>query len=165
MDDQEDAGSLQFDIVWKNAQCLNICEVEQLLKVPYLQGEASGATKQHLETAFKHSRRFGKLKDSQALQELRMALEDWEAPSTSGSNVSDSKLAAFEQAQLVNLVPSDSEEAKALIPSLFRFSSIDITGLLDTIGSFMRTAVPAMSQNYSLGGSGTAPLSYHDVDS
>lgn len=163
MEDQDDAANLQFASVWKQAQCLNICEVEQLLKVPFLQGEASGATKQHLEMAFKHARRFGRLKDSQALQELRMALEDWEAPSTSGSNVNDSRLAAFEQSQLVNLAPSDSDEAQALIPSLCRFSSVDISSLLDMIGSFMKVSFPISGTSLSQLETPRPSLSYGDT--
>ena len=130
MEDQQDSAKLEFESIWKNAQCLNICEVEQLLKTPFLQGEAAGSTKPHLDMAFKHSRRFGKLKESQALQELRMALEDWEAPSSAGTQQVEWRLVPFEQAQLVNLVPSDSEEALSLIPSLDRFSPVDVSSLL-----------------------------------
>ena len=89
--------------------------------------------------AFKHSRRFGKLKESQALQELRMALEDWEAPSSAGTQQVEWRLVPFEQAQLVNLVPSDSEEAISLIPSLDRFSPVDVSSVLDIISSYMKT--------------------------
>ena len=138
MEDHQDSAKLEFDSIWKEAKCLNICEVEQLLKTPYLQGEAGGATKPHLEMAFKHARRFSKLRDAQALAELRMALEDWEAPSSVGTNQSDSKLSPFEQAQLVNLVPGDAEEAMSLIPSLLRFSPIDVASILDIISSFMK---------------------------
>ena len=139
MDDQQDSARLEFDSVWKNVQCLNICEVEHLLRTAYMQGEASGNTKPHLEMAFKHARRFSKFKDSQVSQELRMALEDWEAPSSTGSIQSDIRLAPFEQAQLVNLVPSDADEAIALIPSLDRFSPVDISSVLEILMSFMKT--------------------------
>lgn len=138
MEDKQDSASLEFDEIWKNAQCLNICEVEQLLKTPYLQGEASGISKAHLESAFKHARRFAKLKDTQALHELRTALEDWEAPSGASSGGAGSRLASFEQSQLVNLLPNDAEEAITLIPSLSRFSAIDISAVLDTIGSYVK---------------------------
>ena len=138
MEDRQDASRLEFDTIWKTSKCLNICEVEQLLKTPFLQGEASGQRKHHLELAFNHARRFSKLKDSQGLQELRMALEDWEAPSSSGINESDARLAPYEQAQLVNLLPADAEEAIALIPSLDRLSPVDISAVLDMIGSFIK---------------------------
>ena len=160
MAEQEDSAKLFFEGVWKHAQSLNICEVEQLLKVPFLQGEASGATKQHLDMAFKHARRFAKLKDTQALQELRMALEDWEAPSTSGSKVANSKLAGFEQAQLVNLVPSDSDEAQALIPSLSRFSPLDVASLLEMIGSFMKMSFPALGSGLTQIDAPRPPLTF-----
>ena len=142
MEDQQDSAQLELGSVWTNAQCLNICEVEQLLKTPYLHGEASGQSKPHLEMAFKHSRRFGKLKDSQTLHELRMALDDWEAPSGSVGET-NSRLASFEQAQLVNLTPNDAEEAVAMIPSLARFSPVDITSVLDIIASFMKSSMGA----------------------
>lgn len=140
MEDQQDSAQLELGSIWSNSQCLNICEVEQLLKTPYLHGEASGQSKPHLEMAFKHARRFGKLKDSQTLHELRMALDDWEAPSGSISEGS-ARLASFEQAQLVNLTPNDAEEAMALIPSLARFSPVDITSVLDVIASFMKSSI------------------------
>ena len=138
MEDQQDSARLELGSTWGNAQCLNICEVEQLLKTPYLHGEASGQSKPHMEMAFKHARQFGKLKDAQTLHVLRMALDDWEAPSGSGSGPLDSRLASFEQAQLVNLTPNDAEEAVALIPSLSRFSSVDVSSVLDLLASFMK---------------------------
>jgi DNA-directed RNA polymerase II subunit RPB4 len=145
MDDQQDSARLELGSVWSNAQCLNICEVEQLLKTPYLHGEASGQSKPHMEMAFKHARRFGKLKDSQTLHELRMALDDWEAPSGAVSGQIDARLASFEQAQLVNLTPNDPDEAVALIPSLCRFSAVDIATVLDIIASFMKGSMTVQS--------------------
>jgi hypothetical protein len=147
MEDKQDAASLEFHTLWKNAQCLNICEVEQLLKTPFLQGEASGVSKPHLELAFKHARRFGRLKDTQALHELRMALDDWEAPS-SNDNAGNHKLIGYEQSQLVNLLPNDPDETVALIPSLSRFSPVDISSILDTIGSFLKgiSAIPSANR-------------------
>ncbi len=132
MEDTQDAGLLKFDLIWKTAQCLNICEVEQLLRGPALQ---QSSQKGQLESAFKHARRFARLRDSQSLQELRITLEEWEAQSAVGDN----RLSPFEVAQLVNLVPSDVDEAKALIPSLDRFSPVDIGYVLETIQSFMKT--------------------------
>ena len=160
MEDQQDSGRLELDPIWKNAQCLNICEVEQLLKTPFLQGEAAGSTKPHLEMAFKHARRFSKLRDSQALQELRMALEDWEAPSSTGTNQIDARLAAFEQAQLVNLMPSDADEAIALIPSMIRFSPIDVASVLDVLNSFMKPGGVIASSMSQIDSAMGAPLPY-----
>ena len=160
MDDQQESSRLEFDLTWKNAKCLNICEVEQLLKTPFLQGEASGQRKQHMELAFNHARRFSKLKDSQGLQELRMAIEDWEAPSSAGIDQAEARLAPFEQAQLVNLLPADAEEAISLIPSLERFSPIDISSLLEAIGSFIKggSMASTLPSQYT---SGTgAPISF-----
>ncbi len=147
MDDQQDSARLEFDKVWKSAQCLNTCEIEQLLRGPYLQAEASGDMKPHLETAYKHARRFSKLKDSQALQELRMALEDWEAPSSAGLQQSEAKLVQFEQAQLITLVPGDADEAISLIPSLDRFSPVDVSSILDIIVTYMKTGGPLPQQS------------------
>lgn len=147
MDDQQDSARLEFDSVWKSAQCLNICEIEQLLRGPYLQAEAAGDMKPHLETAYKHARRFSKLKDSQALQELRMALEDWEAPSSAGLQDTESKLVPFEQAQLLTLAPSDADEAMSLIPSLDRFSPVDVSSILDIIVTYMKTGGPLPLQS------------------
>lgn len=158
MEDQQDSAKLQFEGVWKTAQCLNICEVEQLLRGPFLQAEAAGDMKPHLESAFKHARRFGKLKDTQALQELRMALEDWETPSSAGSSENDVKLATFEQAQLINLAPGDADEAIALIPSLDRFSPVDVTSILDILATFMKTGGSMHTHNHDF--SMAPPISY-----
>jgi hypothetical protein len=141
MDDQQDSARLELGSIWVTAQCLNLCEVEQLLKTPYLHAEASGLSKPHIELAFKHARRFGKMKDTQTLHELRMALDDWEALSGMNNGQTDIRLAPFEQAQLVNLTPNDADEARALIPSLSRFNAVDITSVLDVIASFMKTSV------------------------
>lgn len=161
MEDLQDSANLEFDSIWKEAKCLNVCEVEQLLRTPYLQGEAVGATKPHLEMAFKHARRFSKLKDAQALAELRMALEDWEAPSSVGTAQSESRLTPFEQAQLVNLIPGDAEEAMSLIPSLLRFSPVDVGSVLDIITSFMKGGILPQSAplgNMDLSIEGVLPL-------
>jgi len=151
MEDQQDSAQLDFHGIWKNSRCLNICEVESELRIPFMHSEASGSTKPHLQMAYTHAKRFAKLRDQQSLQQLRGALEDWEAPHGSNANrgneteTSQSRLAPFELAQLVNLVPNDVDEAVSLIPSLERFSPVDLSSVLDTIASYMRqsTAVPA----------------------
>ena len=157
MEDQQDSARLQFGSVWKNVQCLNIGEVEHLLRTAYMQSESLGNTKPHLEMAFKHSRRFSKFKDSQSLQELRMALEDWEAPSGTCSLQTESRLASFEQAQLVNLVPMDADEATSLIPSLDRFSPVDVSSILDILLSFTKTGQVGASSG--IGGPRDLPTS------
>lgn len=160
MEDQQDSSTLEFSAIWKNAKSLNICEVEQLLKVPFLQGEASGTTKNHLEMAFKHARRFAKLKDSQALQELRMALEDWEAPSNKSAEGIDGRITGFEQAQMVNLLPGDADEALILIPSLKRFAPVDISSILDIINSFTRSLVAIPDPVNPQGATGSTSFRY-----
>lgn len=161
MEDQQDAARLDFDGAWKNVQCLNICEVEQLLRTAYMQSEATSSTKPHLEMAFKHARRFSKFKDSQSSQELRMALDDWEAPLSEGSLSSEARLASFEQAQLVNLVPTDAEEAVALIPSLDRFSPVDISSVLDILMSFKKSGYTGAAPRSTAEANGrNPPLSY-----
>ena len=160
MEDQQDSAALDFAATWRNAKSLNICEVEQLLRIPFLQGEASGTTKPHLEMAFTHARRFARLKDTQALQELRMALEDWEAPSNLLSSGADGKLAGFEQAQLVNLLPADPDEAVVLIPSLKRFAPIDITSAIDVINSFTKSTMGAQDSINPHHMAGPASLHY-----
>jgi DNA-directed RNA polymerase subunit F len=155
MEDNQDSSRLGFDSVWKNAQCLNICEVEQLLRGPFVQSEASATTKPHLQMAYTHAKRFSKLRDPQAQQELRMALEDWEAAMNASSSnnreQSESRLAPFELAQIVNLVPNDVDEAISLIPSLDRFSPVDIAAVLELVSTYMKTGGPVTL---------AAPLSY-----
>ena len=144
MEDQQDSASLDFHQTWRNARCLNICEVENELRQPFMLSEASGTTKPHLQMAYTHAKRFSKLRDTQALHQLRSSLEDWEAPhgasgnQQSESEMSQARLAPFELAQLVNLVPGDVDEAVSLIPSLERFSPVDLSVVLDTIAGYMR---------------------------
>ena len=146
MEDTQDSSKLEFDTVWKTARCMNICEVEQLLRPYFIQSEASGTTKPHLQMAYTHAKRFAKLRDTQAQEELRMALEDWEATMNASSREpSASRLAPFELAQLVNLVPNDVDEAVSLIPSLDRFSPIDIGVVLDIVSTYMKTGGPGDS--------------------
>jgi len=143
MEDTQDSSKLEIDAVWKHAQCLNICEVEQFLRVPFVQSEGMGTTKPHLQMAYTHAKRFSKLRDTHAQQELKMALEDWEATMNAtaigGREPTESRLAPFEQAQLVNLVPGDVDEAVSLIPSLDRFSPVDLGAVLDIVSSYMKT--------------------------
>ncbi|KAF4691609.1 hypothetical protein FOZ60_015189 [Perkinsus olseni] len=83
MEDHQDSAELNFDPVWQKAQCLNICEVEQLLRQPYarlVESGRSSAKTQCLEQSYKHALRFSKITDPEALTELRAALEDWEPP-------------------------------------------------------------------------------------
>lgn len=143
MEDQQDSANLDFHPTWRNARCLNICEVENELRQPFLLSEASGTTKSHLQMAYTHAKRFSKLRDLQSIQQLRSSLEDWEAPhgatgnQQSDADMSQVRLAPFEIAQLVNLVPTDVDEAVSLIPSLERFSPVDLTVVLDTIAGYM----------------------------
>jgi len=144
MEDQQDSANLDFHQTWRNARCLNICEVENELRNPFIQTEASGSTKPHLQMAYTHAKRFSKLRDPQVLQQLHSSLEDWEAPNGTTAPQQDdgdmphTRLAAFELAQLVNLVPNDVDEAVSLIPSLERFSPVDLTVVLDIITGYIR---------------------------
>jgi hypothetical protein len=143
MEDQQDSARLEFHQVWKNARCLNIGEVEERLRLPFMHGEASGSTKPHLQMAYTHAKRFAKLRDPQRLIEIRSALEEWEAPQGSAmqqdaNELIQSRLVPFEVAQLVNLFPNDADEAVSLIPSLERFSPIDLTSVLDILQTYMR---------------------------
>ena len=143
MDEDQDAGTLKFANFWKNAQSLNICEVESVLRGPFARMNSEGRTIGHLDKAYRHSLRFSRIRDVQALQQLRVALEDWEPPSSIGALVdtAELRLAPFEVAQFVNLVPADPDEAKALMPSLDRFSNSDILSVLEIIGQYSKLQV------------------------
>lgn len=151
MEDQQDSAHLDFQGIWKTSRCLNICEVENELRIPFMHSEASGSNKPHLQMAYAHAKRFAKFGE-QERQQLRAALEDWEAPHGSNENrksesdMSQSRLAPFELAQLVNLVPNDVDEAVSLIPSLERFSPVDLSSVLDTISNYIRQSTTGQTQ-------------------
>ncbi|EER16647.1 DNA-directed RNA polymerase II 16 kDa polypeptide, putative [Perkinsus marinus ATCC 50983] len=135
MEDHQDSAELNFDPVWQKAQCLNICEVEQLLRQPYARLVESGRTSaktQCLEQSYKHALRFSKITDPEALTELRAALEDWEPPTAAQGG----KLHSFEMAQLVSLLPENASVAKSLIPSMSRYSDNDLDQLLADITTY-----------------------------
>ena len=141
MDDTEDAATLKFSDFWKNAQSLNISEVESVLRGPFARMTNDGKISQHLDRAYRHSLRFSKIRDLQQLQQLRVNLEDWEPPSALGALAQDAdsvRLAPFEVSQMVNLMPTDAEEAKTLMPSLARFQNSDIMSALEILGNFSR---------------------------
>jgi DNA-directed RNA polymerase subunit F len=137
--DAYDAGTLQFPAFFANAQALNICEVESILRGPYSRSQTAQEGS-HLSRAYKHALKFSRIRDVQALQQLRIALEDWEPPSSLGAIVTseDSKLNPFEVAQLVNLMPVDVDETKALIPSLGRFTNSDVLSALEILGQYSK---------------------------
>ena len=141
--EDQDAASLKFVDFWKTAQHLNICEVESVLRGPFARMNAEGKLHPHLDKAYRHTLKFSRVRDVQALQQLRVALEDWEPPSSIGSLITDEslRLAPFEVAQLVNLMPADSEEAKALLPSLDRFQASDVLSVLEILGNYSKLQI------------------------
>ena len=142
--DEQDAATLRFSEFWRGAQHLNICEVESVLRGPFARMTAEKKFLPHLDRAYRHAFRFSKIRDVQALQQLRVALEDWEPPSSQGAALLDSdRLAPFEVAQLVNLFPESPEIAKALLPSLDRFQNADINSILEILGQFANLQPPS----------------------
>ena len=149
MSDDFDAAALRFGDLWKTAQHLNICEVESVLRAPFSRMQPSNP-QPHLDRAYRHALRFSRIRDVQALQQLRVALEDWEPPSSLGSLVTDEsmRLVPFEVAQLVNLMPADAEEAKAVLPSLERFPAGDVLSLLEIMGSYAKLQIHAQISEF-----------------
>jgi len=144
MEDKEDAATLQFPDFWQAAQSLNISEVESVLRGPFTRMTTEGKISAHLDKAYRHSLKFSRIRDLQQLQQLRVNLEDWEAPSAMGALQDSGKLmrlAPFEVSQFVNLMPTDAEEAKALMPSLSRFQTSDVMAILEILGSYSKIQI------------------------
>ena len=149
--DEQDAGGLRFSEFWRGAQHLNICEVESVLRGPFARMNAEKSARlPHLDRAYRHAFRFSKIRDVQALQQLRVALEDWEPPSSQGQTVvaDMDRLAPFEVAQLVNLFPESPEIAKALLPSLDRFQNADINSILEFLGQFANLQPTSIANDF-----------------
>ena len=141
MDSQDDAATLQFSEIWKNAQGLNISEVESVLRGPFTRMTTEGKISQHLDRAYRHALKFSRIRDIQQLQQLRVNLEDLEPPSALGAlaqDVDSVRLAPFEVSQLVNLMPTDADEAKSLMPSLTRFQNSDVMAALEILWNFSK---------------------------
>jgi DNA-directed RNA polymerase subunit F len=141
MEDKEDAATLQFSDFWATASSMNISEVESVLKGPYQRMANEGKISHHLQRAYLHALKFSRIRDVQQLQQLRVNLEDWEAPSAMGAlqdNAKQTRLDAFEISQIVNLMPTDADEAKALMPSLCRFQNSDVMAILEILGSYSK---------------------------
>ena len=141
MDEKDDAARLQFSAEWQNAQCLNISEVESVLRGPFARMTTEGKISQHLDRAYRHALKFSRIRDLQQLQQLRVSLEDWEPPSALGALAQDAdsvRLVPFEVSQLVNLMPTDADEAKGLIPSLSRFQNSDVMAALEILGNYSK---------------------------
>ena len=141
---EEDAATLQFSEFWQNAQSLNVSEVESVLRGPFTRMTSEGKISQHLDKSYRHALKFSRIRDLQQLQQLRVNLEDWEPPSSLGALAQDPhsvRLAPFEVSQLVNLMPADADEAKALMPSVGRFQTSDIMAVLEILGNFSRVQI------------------------
>ena len=60
----------------------------------------------------------------------------------------------------MNLMPSDADEAIALIPSMIRFSPIDVASVLDVLNSFMKPGGVIASSMSQIDSAMGAPLPY-----
>mmetsp|Transcript_18758 Transcript_18758/g.74878 ORF Transcript_18758/g.74878 Transcript_18758/m.74878 type:complete len:140 (+) Transcript_18758:47-466(+) len=132
MADEEDASNLNFGPEFKGkVECLSDLEVTTLLTQQKKESDREfGLVTQRTFDDVKRS--LGGRDVDERLSEtigMRQALED---PTLVGE---ESKLHSFEIASLVNLMSNDSvaEEAKALIPSLRRFSDEIVDKILEVL--------------------------------
>ncbi|CDJ60053.1 DNA-directed RNA polymerase II, putative [Eimeria maxima] len=110
---------------FKNAKCLNLCEL-QLILGDQLRLSVSRPAEAHnlIKASYEYSSRFGKMTVRTAVVEIRKHLER------------EGDLQQFELALLVNLLPRTPDEAKAHIPSLIRLSPARLSRIIDTLEVF-----------------------------
>ncbi|KAI1301407.1 DNA-directed RNA polymerase II subunit RPB4 [Halotydeus destructor] len=121
---EEDASDLVFPKEFEKAETLLISEVNMLLDHRNSQNEMA-EEEQELSEVFKktqqYCQRFSKYKNRETISAVRQLLHM-------------KKLHKFEMAQLANLCPESTDEAKALIPSLEgRFPDEELRLILDDI--------------------------------
>ncbi|XP_031631991.1 DNA-directed RNA polymerase II subunit Rpb4-like [Contarinia nasturtii] len=122
---EEDAADLIFPEEFKNAEALMISEVFTLLDKRKKENESRDEELDLSEVFLKtitYTDLFRKFKNVETMVAVRSLLNQM-------------KLHKFELAVLGNLCPDAPEEAKALIPTLDRFTDEEVQVLLDDIGT------------------------------
>lgn len=131
--DLEDASELQLGPEFgANTQPLFLSEVSHLLSVKLQQLQDDGSYQADMNVVLKKSveyaQRFDAIQGSEQAVQVRSQL----------SSVTPA-LHPFEIAQLASLVPKDSEEAKAIIPSLAKsFEDDELNEILKNLDTFVR---------------------------
>ncbi|CDR96906.1 RNA polymerase Rpb4 family protein, putative [Babesia bigemina] len=123
MDLTREPNKVEVDEEFKNAKCLNLCELHLILGDQLrLQHKRNEAAKQLIKTSHDYASRFAILKFRSAIVDIRT----WR----------DGSLHEFEMASLVNLLPKSVDEAKSLIPSLSRIPDERIDEILELLESY-----------------------------
>ncbi|CAF0706130.1 unnamed protein product [Brachionus calyciflorus] len=122
---EEDASILKFPKEFENSETLLISEVHMLMENRRAQNESSEEEKElppvFLKT-LEYCERFSRFKNKETIIAVRNML------------VQKTNFHKFEIASLANLCPENSEEAKALIPSLEnKIENEDLQKILDDI--------------------------------
>ncbi|ORX95239.1 DNA-directed RNA polymerase II subunit RPB4 [Basidiobolus meristosporus CBS 931.73] len=106
--EEEDASQLKLGEEFQNAQCLFISEVKILLEAQR-DAKVDEVGEKSLTSVFQKTmnyvQQFSRFTNRDTVREVRQLL-------------SKQQLEQFEMAQIANLVCEDSDEAKALVPSL-----------------------------------------------
>ncbi|KAK1444609.1 hypothetical protein BgAZ_105150 [Babesia gibsoni] len=125
MEPHRDGNKVEVDEEFKNAKCLNLCELHLILGDQLrLQHKRNEAAKQLIKTSHDYASRFAILKFRSAIVDIRTTIER------------DGSLHEFEMASLVNLLPKSVDEAKSLIPSLSRIPDERIEEILELLESY-----------------------------
>ncbi|KLO07651.1 hypothetical protein SCHPADRAFT_922806 [Schizopora paradoxa] len=115
--EEEDASVLKLGAEFNNAGCLLISEVRYLLENRDKDAPDTAVYNKTLE----YVKQFGKFTTTDSASAVRETLRREPA------------LTQFETAQIANLCPMDSDEAKSIIPSLVKIDDDRLQALLDEI--------------------------------
>jgi len=122
--EEEDVAQLKLGPDFTDATTLLNSEVAILLEHKKERGESAELPIMFAKT-LDYAQRFSRHKNKQTVKEIKGALEQ-------------RGLAPYDVASLGNLCPESVEEAKALIPSLARFSNDDLQAAINDLASFKR---------------------------
>nr|BAN65372.1 RNA polymerase Rpb4 family protein [Babesia bovis] len=125
MDTWKEYNQVEVDEELKNAKCLNLCELHLILGDQLrLQHKRNENAKQLIKTSHEYASRFAILKFRSAIVDIRTTIER------------EGSLHEFEMASVVNLLPKSVDEAKSLIPSLWRIPDERIDGILELLEGY-----------------------------
>ncbi|KAJ3491868.1 hypothetical protein NLI96_g401 [Meripilus lineatus] len=120
--EDEDASALKLGAEFNNAGCLLISEVKYLLENRDKEAPDTAVYNKTLE----YVKTFAKFNTTDSASAVRETLRREPA------------LTQFETAQIANLCPADSDEAKSVIPSLVKVDDDRLQTLLDEIQTMRR---------------------------
>jgi len=123
--EEDDVAQLKLGPDFTDATTLLNSEVAILLEHKKEYGERDAELPIMFQKTLDYSQRFSRHKNKQTVREIKGALEQ-------------RGLAPYDVASLGNLCPESVEEAKALIPSLARFSNDDLQAAINDLASFKR---------------------------